>query len=72
MNEGTTPIEGILLEVAGTLLLCSAAYVASTRFKKNFRMQALVEGTSLFLLFTAVIGPFSGACFNRPEASDLL
>ena len=59
---GVSPIEGLVLEAAGTFLLSASALTAATTVKSRV-LQALLVGSTLFVLIL-LIGPFTGASFN--------
>ena len=62
LAPGITPLEGVLLEAAGTFILALSALSASSFVRASVRQAALVGGT-LFLLIL-FIGPLTGASFN--------
>ena len=63
-QEGMTPLLAICLEAAGTFLLCTVAFVASTRFRHSPRNRGGLIVTAALFLLTVSIGPFTGASFN--------
>lgn len=62
LASGISPLWGIMLEAAGTFILTISALFASAQIK-NRRYQALLVGSTLFLLIL-MIGPLTGAGFN--------
>lgn len=62
LAAGVSPIEGIVLEIAGTLVLVVSALAAASFLKSPLKQAVLVGGT-LFVLII-FIGPFTGASLN--------
>jgi MIP family channel proteins len=62
LAAGVTPIEGIVIEAAGTFVLALAALSASSLSKAPAN-QAILIGATLFVLIV-LIGPVTGASFN--------
>jgi len=62
LATGMTPIEGIVLEIAGTFALAVAALSASSIVRGHAK-QAVFVGATLFALIM-IIGPLTGASFN--------
>ena len=62
LATGVGPIEGIILEVSGTLSL-SLVVLGATTCVRGSRRQAFLVGTTLFILIL-LIGPLTGASFN--------
>ena len=62
LAAGVTPVQGVLLEIAGTFILTMSALTASSYVKTSFRRAILVGGTLLVLIL--FIGPLTGASFN--------
>lgn len=62
LAAGITPIEGIILEIAGTFALAISAMFASS-FIRNPVCQGILVGSTLFALIM-LIGPLTGASFN--------
>ena len=63
LANGISPALGMSFEAIGTFVLASSALVASTRMENNPRNQAVLVGTTLFVLII-FIGPLTGASFN--------
>ena len=62
LAANVSPIEGIALEIIGTLLLATSALLAGSFIRTAPRRALLVGGTlSILILF---IGPLTGASFN--------
>ena len=59
---GVSPLEGLVIETAGTLIFAFSALSASSVVRGRKR-QAAVVGLTLFVLIL-LIGPFTGASFN--------
>lgn len=59
---GVTPVEGVVLEMAGTFVLTLSALAAAS-FVKGPTKQAVLVGGTLFVLIL-FIGPLTGASFN--------
>lgn len=59
---GVSPIEGVVLEIAGTFVLAFSALSASSFIRSPVK-QALLVGSTLFILIM-LIGPLTGASFN--------
>jgi MIP family channel proteins len=62
LAPGISPVQGTAIEIAGTFVLALAALSASA-FLNNRFAQALLVGSTLFVLILA-IGPLTGASFN--------
>ncbi|MDA4123517.1 MAG: aquaporin [Thaumarchaeota archaeon] len=62
LAPSVSPLEGVLLEVAGTLVLALSALTAGSFLRTNFS-QGILVGSTLFVLIT-LIGPLTGASFN--------
>jgi aquaporin Z len=62
LAPGMTPVEGVVIEMAGTLVLAFSALYASTSIRGR-RWQATLVGATLVVLIM-LIGPLTGASFN--------
>jgi MIP family channel proteins len=62
LAAGVTPVEGVVLEIAGTFFLALSALIAGTSVRSPAK-QALLVGGTLFVLIL-FIGPLTGASFN--------
>lgn len=62
LAAGVSPLEGLLLEVAGTFVLALAALTAASAISSPLKQAALV-GSTLFVLIL-FLGPLTGASFN--------
>lgn len=62
LASGVSPVEGVLVEMAGTLVLTMAALTAGSRVSGRAAKALLVGGT-LFVLIL-LVGPLTGASFN--------
>jgi len=62
LGTGISPIAGVVFEAVGTLLL-SVVVLATASYVRGSRRQALLVGTTLFILIL-LIGPLTGASFN--------
>lgn len=62
LASSVSPLEGTILEVAGTFVLAMSALTAGS-FLKAHLSQGVLVGTTLFALIT-LIGPLTGASFN--------
>jgi glycerol uptake facilitator protein len=62
MAAGIAPIEGVVLEIAGTFFLALSALTAAS-FVRSPMKRALLVGGTLFVLIL-LIGPLTGASFN--------
>ena len=62
LASSVSPLEGTLIEVAGTFVLATSALAAGSFLRATFVQGALV-GATLFVLII-LIGPLTGASFN--------
>ena len=62
LGTGVGPVEGIALEVIGTMLLCLVVLYA-VAFIKGSGKQGIVAGAALFVLIM-ILGPISGGSLN--------
>ena len=62
LGAGITPIEGIVLEVVGTMVLCLVVLYA-VAFIRGSGKQGIAAGATLSLLIF-ILGPISGGSFN--------
>ena len=62
LGAGVTPVEGIALEVAGTMVLCLVVLWV-VAFVRGTGKQGIVVGATLSVLIF-VLGPISGGSFN--------
>lgn len=62
LASSVSPVEGTILEVAGTFVLAMSALTAGSFLSSHLR-QGILVGATLFVLIT-LIGPLTGASFN--------
>jgi MIP family channel proteins len=62
LARGVNPLYGIVIEMIGTFVLCSAALTATFYVRKRLMQAALVGGTLFFLIL--LFAPLTGASFN--------
>lgn len=62
LASSVSPIEGTILELAGTFVLAMSALTAGSFLRAHLR-QGILVGATLFVLIT-LIGPITGASFN--------
>jgi glycerol uptake facilitator-like aquaporin len=62
LAPGMTPVEGVALKMAGTIVLAFSVLYASTKVRGR-RWQATLVGATLLALIM-LIGPLTGASFN--------
>lgn len=62
LAPSVSPLEGTILEVAGTFVLAMSALSAGSFLRTTF-VQGLLVGATLFVLIT-LVGPLTGASFN--------
>jgi len=62
LAPAVTPVEGLVIEMAGTFVLAFSALYASTNIRGR-RWQATLVGATLLMLIM-LIGPLTGASFN--------
>jgi MIP family channel proteins len=63
LAAGVSPLEGVVLEIAGTFVLAISALVAGASLNGHTLEQASLVGVTLFVLIL-LIGPLTGASFN--------
>ena len=63
LAAGVSPVEGVVLEIAGTFVLATSALMAGAFLNGNALAQASLVGFTLFILIL-LIGPLTGASFN--------
>jgi MIP family channel proteins len=63
LAAGISPVEGVILEIAGTFVLASSALIAGAFLNDHTRAQAALVGVTLFVLIL-LVGPLTGASFN--------
>ena len=62
LASSVSPLEGTILELAGTFVLAMSALAAGA-FLRSHLKQGILVGVTLFILIT-LIGPLTGASFN--------